>query len=79
MVGQRRAVRAMCPMSCHPTLCGMLVEVDDDRVMGVRGDPRNPDRQGFLCVRGHAAREIIGNPKWLLYATGRSRPCRLFL
>jgi hypothetical protein len=23
---QRRVIRAMCPMSCHPTLCGMLVE-----------------------------------------------------
>jgi len=56
----------MCPMNCHPTLCGMLVEVEGDRLIGVRGDPDNPDSQGFLCVRGQASREIIGNPKRLV-------------
>jgi anaerobic selenocysteine-containing dehydrogenase len=59
-------VRTMCPMNCHPTLCGMLVEIDGGRVVGVRGDPDNPDSQGFLCIRGQASREIIGNPARLL-------------
>ena len=48
-------VRTMCPMNCHPTLCGMLVEIEDGRVRSVKGDPDNPDSQGFLCIRGHAA------------------------
>jgi anaerobic selenocysteine-containing dehydrogenase len=61
----------MCPMNCHPTLCGMLVEVEDGRLVGVKGDPDNPDSQGFLCVRGQASREIIGNPKRLLQALDR--------
>ena len=59
--------RTMCPMNCHPTLCGMLVDVADGRVTGVRGDPDNPDSQGFLCIRGQASREILGNPKRLLH------------
>jgi anaerobic selenocysteine-containing dehydrogenase len=63
----------MCPMSCHPTLCGMLVEVEDGRLVRVRGDPHNPDSQGFLCVRGQAAREIIGNPGRLLHPRLRHR------
>jgi anaerobic selenocysteine-containing dehydrogenase len=58
--------RTMCPMNCHPTLCGMLVELEDGRLVGVSGDPDNPDSRGFLCVRGRASREIIGNPKRLL-------------
>ncbi len=62
----RRIVRTMCPMSCHPTLCGMLVEVDDGRLVKISGDHDNPDSQGFLCVRGQASHEIIGNPKRLL-------------
>ena len=53
---RRRTVRTMCPMNCHPTLCGMLVDLEEDRLVGVRGDPDNPDSQGFLCVRGHASR-----------------------
>jgi len=65
--GGRRTVRTMCPMNCHPTLCGMLVDVEDGRLLDVRGDPDNPDSQGFLCIRGHASREIIGNPRRLLH------------
>ena len=62
----RRVVRTMCPMNCHPTLCGMLVEVEDGQLVSVGGDRDNPDSRGFLCVRGHASREIIGNPRRLL-------------
>jgi anaerobic selenocysteine-containing dehydrogenase len=64
--------RTMCPMNCHPTLCGMLVDVEDGRVTGVRGDPDNPDSRGFLCIRGQASREIIGNPRRLLHPLHRS-------
>ena len=58
--------RTMCPMNCHPTLCGMRVEVEDGRLVSVKGDPDNPDSRGFLCIRGHASREIIDNPRRLL-------------
>jgi len=49
-------------MNCHPTFCGMLVDVSDEgRVLGVKGDPDNPDSRGFLCIRGRAAAEIPEN------------------
>ncbi len=60
-------------MNCHPTLCGMLAEVRDDRVTGVRGDPANPDSHGFLCLRGQASREIFDNPARLLQPLLRDR------
>jgi len=69
----QRTIRTMCPMNCHPTLCGMLVDVDNGHLVGVRGDKENPDSQGFLCVRGQASREIIDNPKRLLYPLIRHR------
>ncbi len=59
-------------MSCHPTLCGMIAEVDGERV-AVRGDPDNPDSRGFLCVRGRASAEVIGNPERLLHPLVRDR------
>src|SRR3954470_20827053 len=71
-MSERRRVRTMCPMNCHPTLCGMLVDVEDGQLLGVRGDPDNPDSRGFLCIRGQAAREIIGNPQRLLYPMRRA-------
>ena len=66
-------IRTMCPMSCHPTLCGMLAEVEDGKLLRVMGDKDNPDSQGFLCVRGQASREIIDNPHRLLHPLMRDR------
>ena len=56
-------VRTMCPMNCHPTLCGMLVDVDEGKVVGVRGDPENPDSRGFLCIRGQASQRDPRQPE----------------
>jgi len=58
----KKVVRTMCPMNCHPTLCGMQVSVENETVVSVAGDPDNPDSRGFLCVRGRAAVEIPHNP-----------------
>src|SRR2546428_6058613 len=66
-------VRTMCPMSCHPTLRGMLVEVEDGKLLRGMGDKDNPDSQGFLCVRGQASREVIDNPQRLLHPLIRDR------
>jgi anaerobic selenocysteine-containing dehydrogenase len=71
--GPSKLVRTMCPMSCHPTLCGMLAEVRDGKLVSVSGDEANPDSQGFLCIRGQASREVIGNPARLLHPLMRDR------
>lgn len=58
--------QTMCPMNCHPTLCGMRVEVEDGAVTSITGDPDNPDSGGYLCMRGNAAHEILDAPERLL-------------
>ena len=68
-----KTIRTMCPMNCHPTLCGMLVDIEDNKLVGVRGDPENPDSRGFLCIRGQASREVIDNPARLLHPLVRDR------
>ena len=68
-----KIVRTMCPMNCHPTLCGMLAEVRDGQLVSVKGDRENPDSRGFLCIRGQASREIIDNPARLLHPLMRDR------
>lgn len=60
-----RIVKTMCPMNCHPTLCGMEVKVSGGEVE-IAGDPSHPDSHGFLCMRGEAAHQIVGNPDRLL-------------
>jgi anaerobic selenocysteine-containing dehydrogenase len=49
----------------------MRVEIEDGRVVGVRGDPENPESRGFLCVRGRAAGEIVDSPNRLLVPRAR--------
>ncbi|MBL8385896.1 MAG: molybdopterin-dependent oxidoreductase [Burkholderiales bacterium] len=73
MTSAAKIVRTMCPMNCHPTLCGMLAEVEGGALKSVRGDPDNPDSRGFLCIRGQASAEIIGNPGRLLHPLVRER------
>lgn len=43
----------------HPTSCvlcaqncGLLVQVSDNRIVKVKGDPQNPRSQGYLCRKG---------------------------
>ena len=69
----RRTERTMCPMSCHPTFCGMLATVEDNRLVAVSGDKGNPDSEGFLCVRGLASAEIMDNPERVLHPLVRDR------
>ena len=64
---ESKTIRTMCPMNCHPTYCGMMVEIDGGQLKAISGDKDNPDSRGFLCVRGRATSEIFGNPKRLLY------------
>lgn len=70
----RRTVRTMCPMNCMPTQCGMVVDLEGERVAAVHGDRDNPESHGFLCPRGRAAGEIVDNPRRLLTPLGREAP-----
>lgn len=65
MAGTRQ-ITTMCPMNCLPTQCGMTVEVEENRLVSLRGDQHNPDSRGFLCIRGQATQEIFENPRRLL-------------
>ena len=32
--------------------CGLLIESEGDRIVGVRGDPEHPANLGRLCTKG---------------------------
>lgn len=68
---EKRQITTMCPMNCLPTQCGMVVEVEGNRLLSLKGDRNNPDSQGFLCIRGRATQEIFENPKRLLHPLRR--------
>src|SRR5258708_6765149 len=46
----RRVVPSYCRIC--PALCGVLVDLDGERVVGVRGDPDHPLSRGYTCPKG---------------------------
>ncbi len=49
--GMRGEVRrTVCTRDC-PDACGLLVEIDEGRIVRFRGDPEHPVTRGFLCKR----------------------------
>lgn len=51
--------------------CGVLVQVEGDRPVGIAGDLQHPVSKGFLCRRGLAAIEYFEHPERLLYPLKR--------
>ena len=45
-----KIVRGACPHDC-PDTCAMLITVENDRIVEVRGDPDHPFTRGTLCVK----------------------------
>lgn len=56
-----KTVKSVCPKDC-PDTCGMLTQVENGRVVAVRGDPDHPVTQGFLCGRFQHYEELIYHP-----------------
>jgi len=46
---------------CH-VFCGLEVDVEDGRVVGVRGDRDNEVTRGYTCLKGRAEAERIHHP-----------------
>ena len=46
----RRQVRGCCPLDCQDT-CAWIAEVEDGRVVRVRGDREHPITRGALCAK----------------------------
>ena len=49
-----------CPL-CEAA-CGILVDVDQDRVHAVRGDPDDPFSQGYVCPKASALVDLHHDP-----------------
>lgn len=45
-----------------PAFCGMIVEVDGDRIVGAKGDPEHPISRGYLCPKGRNAAAFHHHP-----------------
>ncbi len=67
-----RTVRTVCPRNCYCT-CGMLVTVEDGRIVRIEGDPANPATGGHVCVKGIAYARRVASDARVLAPLGRAR------
>ncbi|ROP59664.1 sulfite reductase (NADPH) alpha subunit [Enterobacter sp. BIGb0383] len=65
-----REVKSVCPY-CGVG-CGLLMQVADNRIIGVTGDPGHPSNAGRLCTKGKSCAEAITAPGRLEQAYLRS-------
>ena len=54
-------VRSIC-FECH-SRCGVLLEVKNGKLIGIKGDKGHPFSRGYLCPKGRACPEIIYHPE----------------
>ncbi len=55
---------------CH-VFCGVEVDLEDGRIVKVRGDRDNAVSQGYTCIKGRAEPERIYHPDRLMSSTKR--------
>ena len=67
----QKTVLAACPHDC-PDTCSMIVTVENDRVVKVRGNPDHPFTDGRLCVKVNHYEERVHHPDRVLYPLKRS-------
>ncbi len=63
-------MRGACPHDC-PDTCATLVEVQDGRAIGFRGDPDHPVTQGWLCAKVRPYLQRVYAPDRLQYPMRR--------
>lgn len=60
-----QTLKFACPLDCFDA-CGLLAEVADGRVVGLKGDPDHPVTRGRICVKGKKLLERLYHPQRLL-------------
>lgn len=69
MAVRRDTVKTLCRMCADR--CGIVVSLEDGRVVDVRGNDAHPWSHGRLCVKAQAAVDIVNHPDRLLHPLKR--------
>ncbi len=65
----KKTVRTIC-FDCH-SRCGVIIEVEDNKLVRIKGDKEHPISRGHICPKGLAASEIINHPDRIKYPLKR--------
>jgi anaerobic selenocysteine-containing dehydrogenase len=56
-----KTVRVVCAHDC-PDMCSLLAEVEDGRVLRIKGDPAQPFTAGFACAKVNRDADLVHSP-----------------
>ncbi|NIB44310.1 molybdopterin-dependent oxidoreductase [Pseudomaricurvus alkylphenolicus] len=68
-----KTVIGACPQDC-PDTCSMLVKVENDRVVSVRGNPEQPFTAGRLCAKVNNYQDRVYSEDRVLHPLRRTGP-----
>jgi anaerobic selenocysteine-containing dehydrogenase len=58
-----KIIKSSCfEAGCHAR-CGVLLEVEDGKIISIKGNKEHPFSQGFMCPKGRAFREVVDHPE----------------
>lgn len=57
-IGQTTSICPYCAVGC-----GMVVGVQDGKVVNIEGDPEHPINQGALCSKGSTLSQLVNSPR----------------
>ncbi len=57
-----KTIRVVCAHDC-PDMCSLLAEVEDGRVLRIKGDPEQPFTAGFACAKVNRDAELVHSPE----------------
>ncbi|MGO4886585.1 molybdopterin-dependent oxidoreductase [Anaerobacillus sp. MEB173] len=69
MVKRRKKIPTMC-INCS-TVCGVIANVENGKVVKIEGNQHDPNSRGFICAKGHAAINMLYDPNRILYPLKR--------
>lgn len=70
--GHITQIPSMCQMCT--TACGIIANIKDGRLIGIQGNPEDPNSQGSVCAKGVSGPSILYDPYRILYPLRRSGP-----
>ena len=69
MEGSRKLIHSTC-MGCIGN-CGGIYEVENNKIVSVKGDPDHPLTKGYMCPKGIVVEEIRSSPERLTHPLKR--------
>lgn len=66
----KKLIKSVCQGS-HSE-CGVLVTLEEGKIVSIKGDPQHPMNRGFICPKGAAYPEFVFHPHRLTYPLRRS-------